>query len=571
MQNIYRIFASLFFASIAAHAQTVLLQETFENGMPMTVANGGVWTAVNAGTGGDGTFQVVIDEENLFGMGTANQFLRVTNGIGFQLRGVLKQSNEVVTLSFLMAKRETTGTSGGSERLTCQFFAGTHIDNTNRAHILSLSGAGEIRVGAGTYPQDQVVRWDTILNNTTAEITYNTPGGGTATLQPAMATVWIDGVNVATDYINARQFAGTGRVHTVTFQAFSTERFSADLDNYTVFKGAHVLAPWAGAAPVHVTTPHLLFTEDFSSYAPDTPPTTVAAGGLWGTATWNGTNGSWGVVQDLANVFGQGDTNQFLRLTSTHNLNPGLITPSFDAQEVLVFSFDFIGRVNDGDGNRWLNVDARAGNLSAHVTSPRIFNATLRTDAGVQPVANPSYGVNDVPVRILTVVNNRPDVITYDRPDGMGTATLFTARASVWLYHYTGGMAGTWENVLPEYIFARSAAMLEGPVMNNVRFFMDSNAVFRSFDVDNVAVYGSIGPEMDTIQLSASVAGENIEIRWNGVAGRTYQVQYRTDVTAGAWLDLGSPVTPGADGEQLATDSLTADSQRFYQVVQIGL
>lgn len=242
-------------------------------------------------------------------------------------------------------------------------------------------------------------------------------------------------------------------------------------------------------AQTHVTINNLLFSEDFSTYAPDTPPTTTADGGLWGTATWQGTVGSWGVTLDTGNVFGQGTANQFLRLSSTHNLNPGLITPLFEPQEVLSFSFDFIGRYPAGDGNRWLNVDARAGTLSAHVTSPRMSNHTIRTDTGQLPVANPSYGPNDVPVRLVTIVNNREDSISYDRPDGLGTALLGSAKASLWLYHYDTTI---WENVLPEYVFARSGTVTTGAVMDNVRIFMDSNAVYRSFDVDNIEVYGSI-------------------------------------------------------------------------------
>lgn len=238
-------------------------------------------------------------------------------------------------------------------------------------------------------------------------------------------------------------------------------------------------------AQTHVTINNLLFSEDFSIYAAGTPPTTTANGGLWGTVSHTG-QGLFQVLQDTGDVFGQGTANQFLRLGSSRNMN--LITPLFEAQEVLSFGFDFIGRYPTGDANRWLNVIAQSGSLAAHITSPRMANHTIRTATGTTP-ANPSYGPNDVPVHILTVVNNRADTISYDKPDGSGIANLSSAMAALWLYHYT---TETWQNVFPEYIFSRGATIELGDVMDNVRFFVDSNTELRSFDVDNIEVYGSI-------------------------------------------------------------------------------
>jgi hypothetical protein len=239
--------AAFFAATTLASAQTILFHEDFQSGgAPQTVANGGVWSFVSAGTGGAGTFGVVQDVDNLFGHGVDNLFLRVTNGIGFQLRGVLSQPQEVVTLSFEFADRRTTVSSTGAERLSVQMFGGSGIANANRAHILSLQNGGEIRTAVGRYQPNVIGRWDTIINNSDQTITYDIPGGGTATLGPAMATVWINGVNALTNaagqWIFSRGAEGTGAVHTVTFQTFSTDRFSADLDNYTVFAGAFVLA-----------------------------------------------------------------------------------------------------------------------------------------------------------------------------------------------------------------------------------------------------------------------------------------------------------------------------------------
>lgn len=257
----------------------------------------------------------------------------------------------------------------------------------------------------------------------------------------------------------------------------------------SLFSALAVLAFAAAPADAqtHVNINQPLFFENFSGYAVGTPPTTTANGGLWGTATHTGP-GLFQVMQDTGDVFGQGTANQFLRLGSTRNLNPGLITPAFAVpQEVITFSFDFIGRYPAGDANRWLNVDARAGTAVAQLTSLRMSNHTIRTATGTTP-ANPSYGPNDEPVRIVTVVNNRADTISYDKPDGSGTANLSSAMSALWLYHYS---TATWENVFPEYTFTRTLTST-GALMDNIRFFLDSNTELRSFDVDNIAVFGSI-------------------------------------------------------------------------------
>jgi hypothetical protein len=316
-------------------------------------------------------------------------------------------------------------------------------------------------------------------------------------------------------------------------------------------------APSSGQTYVGIT--NLLFFEDFSGYEPGTKLADTTAGGKWGVVTWGESAGDWGVAQDEENAFAQGVTNKFLRVSSTYNLN--LVTPDFKEQEVLIYAFDFIGRYPPGDGSRWLNVVARAGGARAHITSFRMSNATIRTAETSQP----SYGGNNLPIRVLTVMNNRADTISYDRPDGFGETTLSSTNAAVWIYHYQYGEYAYWEPVLLEYSYSRNTTAL-GATMNNIRFDVDNNTLLRSFDLDNVAVYGSIAPPAPPILLRASAAGGNIEIRWDAKPGKTYQVRYRTSLSSGAWINLGAEILSTADGEQVFQDSVPADAQRFYQV-----
>jgi hypothetical protein len=250
-------------------------------------------------------------------------------------------------------------------------------------------------------------------------------------------------------------------------------------------------------------------------------------------------------------------------LSNTHNLNPGLITPVFEAQEALIYSFDFIGRINPGDGDRWFNVDARNDSGAAHTTSILMNNTTFRTSSGTY-----YYGWNDTCIRVVTIVNNREGPISYARPDGLGTTNLGAMNASVWLYQYSFGQP-VWEHFIPGYIYARTAGFPIGPAMDRVRFFMDSTAVYRSLDLDNIEVYGSIKPAPPAIRLNAAVVNGSIELRWAGKAGRSYQVQYRTSIDSGSWANLGMLITPTVDGDQLAPDSLSGDAARFYRVQDV--
>ena len=65
--------------------------------------------------------------------------------------------------------------------------------------------------------------------------------------------------------------------------------------------------------------------------------------------------------------------------------------------------------------------------------------------------------------------------------------------------------------------------------------------------------------------LSVAQASGTITFNWNSVAGQTYQVEYRTDLTTGTWTSFGSPIV-ASNVIISATDNVGPDSQRFYHV-----
>jgi hypothetical protein len=64
---------------------------------------------------------------------------------------------------------------------------------------------------------------------------------------------------------------------------------------------------------------------------------------------------------------------------------------------------------------------------------------------------------------------------------------------------------------------------------------------------------------------SISAGGGSVSLTWSTVPGRSYQLQFKTDLTQGTWSNLGGPVT-ASDWTISFTDSSAADTQRLYRV-----
>lgn len=257
-------------SAVFLQSQTVLLQEQFDTTtpgqLPRTVAQGGVWTSVSGGSN-PGAMRVMQDTNGWFGNPSTNRFLKVENGIGFSLLALNRFAAEVVTLSFDFVDRRTTITSGGAERFTVQFYAGDgSAANANRAHVLSLQNGNEIRTAAGMYGAGVRQRWDVIVNNSAATVSYNSPKGARS-LPSGLSDVWLDGRLAVTNYTFARQ-SPTGSIRSLAIQTFSTDRFHFDIDNIVLYSNAHVLvspAPRTAGARVGLDAAQkLLYTPDIA-------------------------------------------------------------------------------------------------------------------------------------------------------------------------------------------------------------------------------------------------------------------------------------------------------------------
>jgi subtilase family serine protease len=64
---------------------------------------------------------------------------------------------------------------------------------------------------------------------------------------------------------------------------------------------------------------------------------------------------------------------------------------------------------------------------------------------------------------------------------------------------------------------------------------------------------------------SAAKSGNTVTLTWTAQTGATYQLQYKTNVTATNWVNLGSP-TNATSGKVSFPDTIGPDSLRFYRV-----
>ena len=63
-----------------------------------------------------------------------------------------------------------------------------------------------------------------------------------------------------------------------------------------------------------------------------------------------------------------------------------------------------------------------------------------------------------------------------------------------------------------------------------------------------------------------TLTNSTLNLTWSTEAGRTYQLQYSSDLISSNWINLSSPIT--ATGATLSTtDSITNGPQRFYRLV----
>lgn len=68
---------------------------------------------------------------------------------------------------------------------------------------------------------------------------------------------------------------------------------------------------------------------------------------------------------------------------------------------------------------------------------------------------------------------------------------------------------------------------------------------------------------------NVSIRTSEVELCWNSESNRTYQVQYRSELTTDSWTNLGAPI-PGTGSKVCCVDKVPAgEPKRFYRALQL--
>lgn len=90
----------------------------------------------------------------------------------------------------------------------------------------------------------------------------------------------------------------------------------------------------------------------------------------------------------------------------------------------------------------------------------------------------------------------------------------------------------------------------------------DASSLSQGLAIDNLSFSASVPLP---VPLTAQSVGSSLLLNWTGVAGQTYQLEYKNSLTDPTWTPAGNPVTGNGDSLTLTNDS-TASPQRYYHL-----
>ena len=114
---------------------------------------------------------------------------------------------------------------------------------------------------------------------------------------------------------------------------------------------------------------------------------------------------------------------------------------------------------------------------------------------------------------------------------------------------------------------------LSGPVPTRGEFFAVLSGL-SALRIRGEFSYGDDTGYLDNVVLESgridtAIRVSQVEVCWNSVPGRNYQVQWRTDIEASIWTNLGTPVL--GTGDRVCGTDQVSDGQpgRFYRIVEL--
>jgi hypothetical protein len=93
----------------------------------------------------------------------------------------------------------------------------------------------------------------------------------------------------------------------------------------------------------------------------------------------------------------------------------------------------------------------------------------------------------------------------------------------------------------------------------------DPTGKAQGLGVDNLSFLASSQSMPTPVPVEFQTTSTNLLMSWTGLAGQTYQVEYKDDLAAGFWTPLGTPLT--GTGSLLGfTNDFSQASQRFFRL-----
>jgi hypothetical protein len=97
------------------------------------------------------------------------------------------------------------------------------------------------------------------------------------------------------------------------------------------------------------------------------------------------------------------------------------------------------------------------------------------------------------------------------------------------------------------------------PGIASVRF---TDSSYDGMEVDNITFNTPVD------RMSVNIRLSQVEVCWSSLSNKTYQVQYRSDLTTNNWTNLGASI-PGTGARQCSQDPIPlGQPQRFYRVLE---
>jgi len=219
-------------------------------------------------------------------------------------------------------------------------------------------------------------------------------------------------------------------------------------------------------------------------------------------------------------------------------------------------------------GRAGMSLDARTGVLSWTPTEAQ-GPSTNVVRVKVSDDGTPPLSVSQSFTVVVNEVNRAPTLAAIDDQFVLaGTDLMITNSATdldvpnnnLTFSLDPGAPAGALINATSG-VFTWRPTIEQAPSTNLVTVRVRDDGAPSFADAQSFNVIVASRPVIESI-----VAGANVTITWSAMAGKTYRVQFTSDLGKAAWSDLAGDIT-ASGSTAMKTDVMNSNAQRYYRVV----